>query len=418
MGDTKGLMARLAAMPAIAGLVVCAALAALEASRLHVSGAWVLWVTAAVLAGIAVGLVLRQLWAYLFALAFWTLGALGLAGLACFIALQAATHHGGSDWVGIARFVIIGIAVVALIGAVAATVAAAALIAGWRAATAGRSMDTRVVSAVGAVVGLGVVGWLVGDQYVYRQLPAQSRCLTSSPRTCAMLARDTKRYAKPQRLAFALHGCQAGDDTSCRELIGLLERSEGAPVTAVAARCDAGQTDLCRRLATRLAELGDAARATALLERGCAIDARACSQAAEAAKAAGLAEVERRLLHDGCERDDGSSCRRLLRLTEQAGRTDDALALKTCLVGDVNDCVPLMKRDLAGVCEPVCEGSSELRLQSCRRCAEEAGQQGRRDLAERWLGVACRNNDRVACESLAGATHAPAQIAPLRVRPT
>lgn len=418
MGDSKGLMARLAAMPAIAGLVVCAVLAAVEAGRLHVAGAWVLWVTAAVFAGVAAGLVLRQLWAYLFALAFWTLGALGLAVLACVIAWQAVTHHGGSDWVGIARVVIIGIAVVAVIGAIAATIAAVALVAGWRAATAGRSMDARVVSAVGAVLGLGLVGWLVGDQYVYRQLPAQSRCLSSTPRTCAMLARDAVRYTRPQRLAFAFHGCQAGDDTSCRELIGLLEGPEGTEVIAVAARCEAGQTDLCRRLGTRLAELGDTARATTLFERACGIDARACPQAAEAAKTAGLAEVERRLLGNGCERDDGSSCRRLLRLTEQAGQTDDVLALRTCLAGDVNDCVPLMKRDLAGVCAPVCAGSSELRLQSCRRCAEEADAQGRHDLAELWLTMACRNNDRIACESLAGGASAPARIAPLKVRPT
>jgi hypothetical protein len=402
---TPGLLARLAALPAIVGLATCAGLAATEAVRLRVAGAWVLWATAAVLAAVAIGLAFRQLWAYLFGLAFWVVSAVGLVALASMVGWQGATHQGNSDWVGVARVVIVGIAFVAAIGAAAAAFAAVALGAAWRAATRGHSTEAWAVSAVVAVAGIGLVGWLVGHQYLYRRLPAQSRCLTANPRTCSTLTRDAERFTRPERLAFAVHGCRAGDDTSCRETIGLLEathRPESAEVLAVAARCDAGQTDLCRRLAQRFAAVGDVARATSLLERACASDARACSQAAEAAKTAGLLEVERRLLRDGCERDDASSCRRLLRAIEQDGRQDDALALRTCLLGDVNDCVPLMKRDLAGVCEPVCEGSSELRLQSCRRCADEAARAGRRDLAERWWTSACRNNDRTACDALSG----------------
>lgn len=400
-----GLMARLAAMPAIAGLVVCAVLAALEAGRLRATGKWTLLATAGVLAAVAVALVLRQLWAYLFALAFWALAALGLAGGACFVAWQAATHQGGGDWVGVASVLIGALAVVAAIGSVASGIAALALGAAWRGTTSGRSRDAWVVSAVGAVLGLGLVGWLVGDRYVYRQLPAQSRCLSTNPRTCATLARDAERYTKGERLAFGRHGCEAGDDTTCRDLVGLLDAAHGAAsaeALAIAARCDAGHSDLCRRLAAHFAAIGDAGHATAFLERACAIDARACAPAGETASRAGLGEVERRLLQAGCDRDDGSSCRRLLRLVEQADGHDDALARKTCLFGDVNDCVPLMKADLAGVCETVCEGSSELRLQSCRRCAEEADAQGRRDLANRWLASACRKNDRIACERQAG----------------
>ena len=101
---------------------------------------------------------------------------------------------------GVARVVILGTAVVAAIAAAGSGLAAVALVAGCRTATRRHSPEAWAVSAVGAVAGIGLVGWLVGDQYLYRRLPAQSRCLTTNARTCSTLARDAERYTKPDNL--------------------------------------------------------------------------------------------------------------------------------------------------------------------------------------------------------------------------
>jgi hypothetical protein len=267
-------------------------------------------------------------------------------------------------------------------------------------------MDEWAACAVGALAGLGLVGWLVGYRYVYLRLPAQDRCLSSTPRTCSMLIRDVERYPKAQRMAFAVHGCRAGDDTVCRELVGLLEPAHTAAsgeALAVDARCQAGQPDICRRLGVHLARIGDVEEGARRLERACAIDARWCTRAAEAAREVNLPALPLRLLEQGCGRDDVSSCRRLLRET-RGTRPDaevDALELKTCLLGDVNDCKPLMRRDLNAVCAPACEGTSDNRQQTCRHCARQAEAAGERGLAVQWLGGLCQRGSRFACDELA-----------------
>jgi hypothetical protein len=404
---TNGVWSRLAAAPAIVGLLLCAGVAIVQADRLRVTGAWTLWAAGAILVVAAIGLVTRQLWGYLFGLIFWGLCTPGLGTLAVAVAWQALTHKGHGEWAGVAMIVMLGIAIVAAAACAASTMAVIALAAGWRVTTRSRSAGEWVVCAVGALAALGAFGWLVGYRYVYLQLPAQNQCLSTSPGTCSVLIRDLKRYTTEERLMFGLHGCRAGNDTVCRELLeilGPMHTAASAEVQAVDARCEGGNADMCRRLGTYLATIGDAAGAASRFERCCAMDPRWCNQAATAALEAKLAPgLSLRLLELGCERDEASSCRHLLRVTRDARPAAEvaALELKTCLVGDVNDCKRLMKSDLRGVCVPACEGTRENLKQTCWHCAKEAEAAGERALAEAWFSNVCQKGSRFACDELA-----------------
>ena len=396
---------RLAALPAIVGFLVCASLVSAEATRLRVTGAWTLWLTCAILVAAAVGLVAGQLWAYVYGLLYWIVGTLGLATLAVVVAWQAATHKGGGEWAGVATLLMAGIALVCLIAGAASGVAAAALGFGWRARNRSHSPIIWVLSVSAALAGLGLVAWLAGYRYGYLQLRAQNQCLGGAPHGCSMLVTDANRYPKPQRLMFAVHGCRAGDDTVCRQLSELLDAGHTAAseeVRAIDLRCQAGNPDMCRRLGVHLSAIGDAASGARFFERTCAIDARWCEAAAKAAATARLDGLSLTLLQQGCERDDAPSCRALLRDARAARPAVDVteLEIKTCLVGDVNDCTPLMRRELRGVCSRVCEGTSENRMQSCTHCGREAEAAGEPALAEAWFAGACQKGNRLACDEL------------------
>jgi len=397
---------RLPLVPAAAGLLLYAVLAGFEATHLRHAGTWILPLAAAVLAGAAVALLARQLWAFVFAMVFWIGTALGWGTLAVIIGRDALTNTSGAEWAGVRNLLVGMTGLVLLVVAVLSAMVGIALGVAWRVTTRAHSALAWSASAVAALCGIALVGWLVGYHYVYRQLRQQNQCLGEKGQACYSLVNDLARFTKAERQAFALRGCEAGADSVCGQLVVLLDESHGAgsaEVRALDARCRSGNPQMCEKLGKHLAKIGDRQGATRYLSQTCTLDVRWCDSAAEAADEGGLRDLAAQLLEQGCERDDARACRGLLRRRERSGPSADvaALALKTCLVGDVNDCRTLMRADLRGVCPRICEGTTANRVQSCEHCAREAVAAGEMQLAEEWLTTTCQSRERRGCDDLA-----------------
>lgn len=401
-----GILNRIPLLPAAAGLVLYAGLAGFEATRLRHEGAWVLPLAATVLAVSAVALIGRQLWSFVFAMMFWIATALGWATLAVFIGRDVLTDTSNAEWAGVRSLVLGMVALVLLAVAVLSAMVAVALGAAWRLTSPARSAVAWVASSAVALCGIILVGWLVGYHYVYRQLRQQNQCLGETGKACYSLVNDLERYTKAERQAFALHGCESGVDSVCGQLVVLLDARHGAgtaEVRALDARCRSGNPQMCQKLGVHLARTGDREGATRYLAQACTLDVRWCDSAAEAAEEGGLRELVLQLFEQGCDREDAKACRGLLRRLQRSRPTADvaAIELKTCLIGDVNDCRSLMRTDLRGVCPRICEGTTENRMQSCGRCAREAEAAGELELAEAWFAATCQSPQRWGCDDLA-----------------
>jgi hypothetical protein len=397
---------RLPLVPAAAGLILYAGLAGFEATHLRHAGAWMLPLVAAVLAGAAAALLARALWAFVFAMVFWIATALGWVTLAVIIGRDALTSTSGAEWAGV-RNLFVGMTglVLLVVGGLSAMVAVALGVA-WRVTTPARSAPAWLASSAVALCGVALVGWLVGYHYVYRQLRQQNQCLGETGQACYSLVNDLERYTKAERQAFALHGCEAGVDSVCGQLVVLLDARHGADsaeARALDARCRSGNPQMCEKLGLHLAKIRDGEAAARYLMQTCTLDVRWCDSAAEAAEEGGLRELALTLLEQGCERDDARACRGLLRRPHRSRPPADvaALELKTCLIGDVNDCRTLMRADLRGVCPRICEGTTPNRTQSCEHCAREAEAAGELQLAEEWFTATCQSPQRWGCDDLA-----------------
>jgi ABC-type nickel/cobalt efflux system permease component RcnA len=393
---------RLLLLPAALGLAACAGLACRAAAQLQHTGAGPLITIGAVLAIAALGLAMRQLWAFAFALLFWAATAVGGTGLGVFLLWQGLTNQAGGDWRDFVSLLLAGSGLVAFAAAVLSLALAATLALAWRPLTSGRSVRARLASVALAVAGLALVGGL-GAQIGQRQLFAQDRCLGGHAPTCYQLAGDTARFTEGERRAFALRGCRAGDRSTCRQLVPLLQANGPAgPVQAIGAACDAGDADLCHRLGERLLATGDREGGVRHLERACGADARWCETAARTARERGESALAHALRQRGCAATHAPACRSLL---AEARATNDAaevarLELETCLIGDVNDCRPLMRRDLAPICSRVCAGTSESLLHTCGYCARDALAADMPALAATWLSGACARGHRWSCRDL------------------
>ena len=400
-----GFLTRLSLLPAVAGLILYAGLVGYEATRLRHVGAWVLTLAAAVLAVAALALLGRQLWACVFAMVFWIGTALGWATLALIIGREALTNTSGAEWAGVRNLVTGIVALVLLVVAVLSAIVGVALAVAWHATTPAHSLLDWVGSSAVALCGIALVGWLVGYRYEYRQLRLQNQCLSQTGLACYSLVDDSERYTKAERQAFALHGCESGVDSVCRQLVAFLDARHtagSAEGRALDARCRSGNPQMCEKLGTHLAGIGDKEGAARYLTLTCTLDVRWCDSAGEAAEAGGLPDLALQLLEQGCGRDDARACRGLVRRLSRAGPSAGlaALELKTCLIGDVNDCRTLMRADLRGVCPRICEGTTENRMQSCGHCAREAEAAGELKLAEAWFAVTCQSPQRWACDDL------------------
>ena len=391
-------------MPAALGLAGYAGLAAYGVTKLPHTGAWTLLLALAILAAAAVGLLARQLAAFVFSLLFLGGTALGYAVLGAVTGGQALTHTGGGEWAGVARLLIGGAAIAVFIAAGVSLVLTATLAVSWRAVTAGRSGADWITSTAGALAAVNVLAWLVGAQLVQRRLFEQNRCLSGSAAQCHELARDD-RFSSDERRRFALRGCELGSDQACALVVADMGPGQGrdsAAALAVAARCRAGNADLCQRLGARLLKLGDREGGIASLDESCARDVRWCDSAATAAEQAGAPEVARRLWEAGCARDDARACRGLLHQRPTALDPSELsrLEVKTCLIGDVNDCRPLMARDLERICALVCAGTTESQWHTCGYCAKDALAAGQPEIAEAWLASTCQRGYSWGCRDL------------------
>jgi hypothetical protein len=397
-------LSRAALVPAALALAGYAGLAAYGVTKLAHTGAWTLLPALAILAAAAALLLARQLGAFVFALLFLVGTGLGYAVAGAVTSGQALTHQGGGEWAGVARL-LIGGAAIGLFGAAGLSLMLAATLAlSWRAVTAGRTAADWITSTAGALAALGLVVWLVGAQLVGRRLFDQNQCLSGSAGQCHQLAID-ERFSSDERSRFALRACELGNDTACGLLVASLgpgQGGDGAAVRAVAARCGAGSTDLCRRLGARLLKLGDREGGIARLDEACTRDVRWCDSAASAAEEGGAPEAARRLWEAGCEKDDARACRALLRQRATALDPGELARLeeKTCLIGDVNDCRPLMRRELERICALVCAGTTESRWHTCGYCAKDALAAGRAAIAEAWLASTCQRGYGWGCRDL------------------
>ena len=397
---------RLLSIPAAALLALYAALALVGAAQSPRTGAWMLVAAAAILATAAVGLVARQLAAYLFATVFFILTTVAYAAVGTFWIGKAVTGTEGGEWAGVRNLIVGAAGGVIVLAGVLSACAVVTLAVAWRSMAASRSPGEWTLSAAGAVAATFVLAWLVGHGYAYRRLPTQNECLAGNGLRCYELARDAERFAVAERRAFARRGCEAGYDGACQQLVALLDRSHGAgspEAVALAGRCQAGNPDICHRLGGHLLNIGDRPNGTRALVQACEQKSVWCSTAARTAREGNEAALSRQLLERGCEREEPRSCTALLQevgpsLTpEERGR----LELRACLVGDVNDCRPLMRRDLRGVCPLICEGTTESRWHTCGYCAREAEAAGDRALAESWFAANCQHGYQWSCQDLA-----------------
>jgi hypothetical protein len=395
---------RLLLLPAALLLALYAVCVAFESTHLTHTGAWTLTVSAAILAAAAVGLMARQPWAYAFAVLIVGLTALACVSLAAIGGRDVLGGSGHGEWAGVRAVMVGGASLVALAAALAAMVALVLLGLGRRGAGA-HSAATWVLSCIGALVALGVLGWLLVGVYWRRQLPTQNRCLSGDGASCERLAHDSRRFTKPERLTFARLGCEAGHDGSCGSLASLLEttHTEGsAEVRTLAVRCQAGEPHICQKLGAHLLAIGDDTNGARYLTESCTLGARWCSSAAQEAEERGRAGLSRELLEKGCGAEDAQSCRALLRQARKTLGPDElsALELRSCLVGDVNDCRPLMSRDLHGVCAEICQGTTESRMHTCTYCARDAEAAGEPDLARAWYAGNCERGYAWSCTEL------------------
>jgi hypothetical protein len=409
-------MSRLPLLPPAIVLTLYAAWAGREATRLPHVGAPTLFGAAMVLLAAALALVAgRQLWSYVFALLFFMTTTLGYGALAVVVGWEALTHTSGGEWAGVRRLVMGLIAVVGLALGLISGAQVAILGVGGRGVAASRSALAWAVSSVAALAGAALLAWLVGYQYWYRQLPARNECLAGMGARCYGLVYASDRFTKAERQAFARIGCEAGDDSACRALAAFLDASHpvGSPeVRALDARCRAGHLEQCRRLGAHLLATGDGEGGRRALQTACALDARSCERVARTAQEAGQEDFSRRLLEEGCGREDPASCRSLLHRRPGLLPPEEraALELKTCLIGDINDCLPLVRRDRHGVCRLICAGTTESRMHSCGRCASEAVAAGEPELAEEWLAGTCGRGYRWGCTELTRLREQPVRI--------
>jgi hypothetical protein len=389
-------------LPATLGLAACAGLAGRGTVQLQHTGAWPLITVAAVLAAAALGLATRQLWAVAFALLFWATTALGGAGLGAFLLRQGLTNEAGGDWSGLVSLLLAGSGLVAFAATVLSLALTATLVLAWRPVTSGRSVLARLGAFALAGAGLALIGGL-GALIWQRQLFAQNECLGGHALTCYRLAGDAVRFTEEQRRAFALRGCRAGDRSTCRQAVGFLGASGRSELEqAIGAACGAGDADLCHRLGDRLLAIGDREDGVRHLERACAADARWCENAARTAHERGEGALARALRLRGCAATQAPACRGLLAEARAANDAAEVarLELETCLIGDVNDCRPLMRRDLASICSRVCAGTTESLLHTCGHCARDALAAGTPALAEAWLSGACARGHSWSCRDL------------------
>jgi hypothetical protein len=63
---------------------------------------------------------------------------------------------------------------------------------------------------------------------------------------------------------------------------------------------------------------------------------------------------------------------------------------------DVNECLPLIKRDVAGVCPTICDSDAVNRMQSCDFCGRHAAAAGERALAERFWSANCEKGHQLS----------------------
>jgi hypothetical protein len=397
---------RILSIPAVAALALYAGLAVVAATRLPRVGAWTLVASAAILAVAAIGLVTRQLAAYLFAVLFFVLTTLAFAGVGAVLVWQALTGTAGGEWAGVRNLVVGSIGAVVLVTAVLSASVVVTLAVAGRSMAASRSALDWTVSTAGALAATSLLAWLVGHGYAYRRLPAQNECLAGSGLGCYQLANDVDRFTVAERRAFARRGCEVGYDGTCRQLAALLDESHhaGSPeAVALAGRCQAGNPDTCRRLGGHLLGIGDRPNGTRYLARTCELRSSWCATAAETARERGDAALSRQLLERGCELEEARSCTALLREVRASLTPEDLarLELRACLVGDVNDCRALMRRDLRGVCPVICEGTTENRWHTCGYCARDAEAAGERALAEAWFAANCQHGYKWSCQDLA-----------------
>jgi hypothetical protein len=309
------LTSRVVLLPAALALVLYAGCVAFEATRLSHTGAWTLWLSAAVLVAAAIGLVARQLWAYVFAVLVLGSTTLAYVILAALVGREALTGSGHDDWAGVRGVVLGGLGLVVLAVAVASSVAVVALGIGRRALSPSRSALASVLATIGALGAIALLGWLVGYRYWHLELRAQNQCLSGAPGACRALAGEPHLFTKQERIGFARRGCEAGGDGSCEALASFLgtEHPEAsAEVRALAARCQAGRPQVCQRLGAHLLTIGDRTNGERYLMQACD-QLHWCESAAREAQKHGAADLSRQLLEKGCAGEDARSCTALLR---------------------------------------------------------------------------------------------------------
>jgi len=366
----------------------------------HDRAGW--WLHPPLLPAAALGLATRQLWAFAFALPFWAATAVGGAGLGAFLLREGLTNKAGGDWSGFVSLLLAGSGLVAFAAAGLSLTLTATLVLAWRPVTSGRSVRAWLASLALAVPGLALVGGL-GALLWQRQVFAQNECLGGHALACYRLAGDAARFTSEQRRGFALRGCRAGDHSTCRQVVGFLEASGRSELPqAVSAACGRGDADLYHRLGERLLAIGDREDGVRHLERACAADARWCETAARTAHERGESALAHALRQRGCAATQVPACRGLLAEARAANDAAEVfrLELETCLIGDVNDCRPLMRRDLASICNRVCAGATENLLHTCGYCARDALAAGTPALAEAWLSGACARGHGWSCRDL------------------
>lgn len=411
---------------AVVLLAIWAALVGVAASRLVHVGTALMAATALAFAAAAASLLLRHLWAQVFALLFLALTGLAfvLGGLVA--ALWAANPPRYDAFL---HGLVTGMLAVLLLGLGAATLAGA-LGAGRAAVEVGRASSPAVrwASVSAAIVLVASVTWAIGDRYLARQLWNQDSCLAGVAADCYALGRPTaaaRTHRRPmrtqpaerpqwvdwnaltdaifspeERAGFARLGCSGGHSGACENLAAAIANGpwpaasdEGkASLQVLGKQCGAGDAPVCERLASVLYRAGKAGDADGFLLRGCESKVAFCASSAAVAAPHSVA-AERALYERGCDRDDARSCRGLLyhRPPDSAGERS-TLQRKLCLIGDVNDCMPLIRNDTRAICPEICAARTELRAQSCSYCAKAAREAGATSLAEAWQEAACAAN--------------------------
>lgn len=394
---------RPAAFPGALVLATYAGFAAMVGTRLPYIGAEYLYATAAILAGAAVCLGLGLLWGRAFALLFFVATAL----LYLYVAEEAGrallADSSNAEFAQVRRLVVAGIAAIGLVGCGVSVVLASLVV------YAGRGSGDGVWSHAAAwplaLAGVLAIAWMVGYEYHYRLLREQNECLSEKTGRCYGLARDA-RFSPSERLRFATRGCESGSLGACSLLAGMLgpaHPATSAEARVLALQCARGKADVCLRFASYLFRISERAEASRSLSFACESDKTRCSEAAKLADAQGEAPLAESVLRRGCERDDPTTCRALLRRMERSRVPEaerDALHLHVCLVTDVNECLPLIRRDAEAVCPTICEGTTENRKQSCDHCGRHATKTEKRALALAWLGGNCENGYPLSCVNL------------------